>query len=167
MFPVVAFLLHDDEQPLREHLIAYSLNYGIGVVCYILFIAFGPRNQIPAVESLLYSNWPQSQLLTSQVNTNTNVFPSLHASLATTVALLSNRFRGVYPRWRPLAIVLAVSVSVSTMYLGIHWATDVVAGVVLAVGSVKAARRVDETTLRPKRLGGRLADRLRTWRHDR
>jgi membrane-associated phospholipid phosphatase len=170
VFPVVAFLLHDDDQPLREHLLAYALNYGIGVTCYVAVVAYGPRNFFSpeTVESLLYTNWPASQLLTSQVNTNTNVFPSLHASLSTTVALLAYRFRRVYPRWMPIAAVLAASVAVSTMYLGIHWAIDVLGGIALAVGSVTLAARADRDTLR-RFWSDRVSavGRLHPWRHDR
>jgi membrane-associated phospholipid phosphatase len=139
-FPLVLYALHDDERPLRTTLVAYVLNYLLGLACYVAFVAYGPRNFMPdLVNSLLFANWPQSQLLTSQVNENTNVFPSLHASLSVTVAALAYRFRGASPRWVPLAGFLAASVVVSTMYLGIHWLTDVVAGVALGVASVAAA----------------------------
>jgi len=136
-FPVLAYVLLPDERPIQETVLAYSLNYAIGVTCYVLFIAYGPRNVMPdLVDQLLYTNWPESQLLTSEINTNVNVFPSLHTSLAVTVAALAYRTRDVYPRWFPLSVVLAASVTVSTMYLGIHWGIDVLAGVVLAVVSV-------------------------------
>lgn len=152
-FPVVLYVLHDTE-PLMTTLVAYSLNYAIGLVSYVLFVAYGPRNYIPEmVESLLYTSWPQAQLLTSQVNVNTNVFPSLHASLAVTVALIAYRFRGRYGRWHNVAIALATLIAVSTMYLGIHWLTDVIGGVVLAVLSVSIATRIvdgnrDRTAIR-------------------
>jgi membrane-associated phospholipid phosphatase len=143
-FPVVAYLLADDPRAIRVTLLAYVVNYGVGLLCYVLFVAYGPRNFMPElVEPLLYQQWPQSQLLVSEVNTNTNVFPSLHASLSVTVGILAYRFRDVYPRWLPVAAVLAASVAVSTMYLGIHWATDVAAGVGLAALSVAVASRVD------------------------
>jgi membrane-associated phospholipid phosphatase len=144
-FPVVAYALFTDERPLHATLVAYSVNYALGLVCYVLFVAYGPRNFMPElVGSLLFTNWPESQVLVSQVNVNTNVFPSLHTSLAATVALLAYRFRAVYPRWLPVAAFLAASVAVSTMYLGIHWLTDVVAGVALAAGSVAVATRVTD-----------------------
>jgi len=137
VFPVLAYMLLPDGRPIKETALAYALNYAIGVTCYVLFIAYGPRNVMPdLVDQLLYTNWPESQLLTSEVNTNVNVFPSLHTSLAVTVAVLAYRTRDAYPRWFPLSVVLAASVSVSTMYLGIHWATDVFAGLVLAAVSV-------------------------------
>jgi membrane-associated phospholipid phosphatase len=144
-FPLAAYLLHEDARPLHVLLLAYIVNYVVGLVCYVLFIAYGPRNFMPdLVTSLLYTSWPQAQLLTSEVNTNTNVFPSLHTSLSVTVAVLAYRSRGVYPRWVPVAVVLAVSIAISTMYLGIHWATDVLAGVILGVASVVAAARADD-----------------------
>ena len=94
------------------------------------------------VQSLLYDALPRFQLLTSQINTNTNVFPSLHTSLSATVALLAVRTRDIYPRWLPVAAVLATLVALATMYLGIHWAIDVVAGLVLATGAVAVASRL-------------------------
>jgi membrane-associated phospholipid phosphatase len=164
-FPLVGYALHDDTRPLRTTLIAYSLNYLVGLGCYVLFVAYGPRNFMPElVESLLYTNWPRSQLLVSRVNANTNVFPSLHASLSVTVAVVAYRFRRLYPRWTPVAGGLAVSIAVSTMYLGIHWLTDVVAGVVLAGVSVRAASWLvarDVTTSDPRSDAG--GGSVRRW----
>ncbi|GAA0233492.1 phosphatase PAP2 family protein [Halobaculum roseum] len=150
-FPPIAYALRGDGGGLRKLLIAYGLNYGVGLVCYVLFVAYGPRNLMPElVDSLLFESWPRSQLLTSQVNENTNVFPSLHTSLAATVALVTWRERS-WRRWTPIAVVLAASVVVSTMYLGIHWATDVVAGIALAAGSVVAAEWIESGRDRPAR----------------
>ncbi|WP_254820930.1 phosphatase PAP2 family protein [Haloglomus halophilum] len=139
-FPFLAYLLHPQLRYLKRAAVAFGLNYGLGVVCYTLFVSYGPRNRIPdAVEPLLYAAYPRAQIVTSQVNANTNVFPSLHTSLSVTVALLAWRTRRRYPRWTAIAVPLAASVVVSTMYLGIHWATDVVAGIALGVGSVLVA----------------------------
>jgi membrane-associated phospholipid phosphatase len=141
-FPVLAYALHEDWRALHVVLLAYALNYAAGLVCYVLFVAYGPRNFMPdLVQSLLYVHWPDAQLLTSRVNRNTNVFPSLHTSLSVTVALVARRYRALYPRWLPVAVVFAGSITVATVYLGIHWVTDVVAGGLLAVGSVTVARR--------------------------
>ena len=143
VFPIVAYLVLEDTRWLRTTAMAYALNYAIGLGMYLVFIAYGPRNLLPDLtEPLLYTNWPTSQFLVSEVNANTNVFPSLHTSLSATVIVLAYRTRRVYPRWVPIATLVGGSAIFSTMYLAIHWGTDVVAGVVLGVASVWLARRL-------------------------
>ncbi|WP_458190334.1 phosphatase PAP2 family protein [Haladaptatus sp. NG-WS-4] len=143
VFPFVAYFALADDRPLKETAIAYAVNYGLGLICYILFISYGPRNLIPdVVQPLLYSTYPQSQILTGEVNANTNVFPSLHTSLSVSVALLSYRTREMYRGWAFVAIPTATSIVFATMYLGIHWGTDVVAGILLGIASVLVAERV-------------------------
>ncbi len=153
LFPVVAYLVMEDDRPFRTAILSYALNYVIGVICYLLFIAYGPRNVMPdLVDQLLYVHWPESNLLTSQVNANVNVFPSLHTSVAMTVVFLAYRTRDEYPAWLPVSAIIGVSVVISTMYLGIHWLTDVVAGTGLAVFCVAAAAWLTD----PDNLDGRI-----------
>lgn len=134
LFPFVAYFALEETDHLRELVAADLFNYGVGLVCYVLFIAYGPRN-LGISEPLLFNVRPESQLLTSQVNRNVNVFPSLHTSLSVTVAALAYRTRDEYPYWAVIAAVVATSVTVSTMYLAIHWITDVVAGVILGLAA--------------------------------
>lgn len=142
VFPFLAYLALADPRPLRELAAAYIFNYALGLVCYILFVSYGPRNLLPEmVDSLLYSTYPNTQLLTRQVNATTNVFPSLHTSTSATVALLAWRTRETYPRWLYVAAPMAGSIIVATMYLGIHWGIDVLAGLALAYLSVRLAER--------------------------
>ena len=141
-FPVIAYLALPRTTALRRLLVAYALNYGIGLALYTAVFAHGPRNVMPdMVTPLLFTNQPNVMLLASEVNVNTNVFPSLHTSLAVTVGTFAVLTRGEYPRWTPLAVPLSLSVVVATMYLGIHWLTDVVAGFGLAFGCVALAYR--------------------------
>ncbi len=138
VFPVIAYAAIQSSTHLRALVSAYIFNYGIGLVFYAMFVSYGPRNLMPdIVDPLLYTTYPHVQFLTSIVNSNTNVFPSLHSSLATSVAVFAFRTKIIYPVWYPIAAVLAGSVMIATMYLGIHWVVDVIAGVVLGVVSVK------------------------------
>lgn len=140
IFPFLAYLALCDLKPLKRTALAYALNYSIGLLFYALFISYGPRNLIPdLVDPLLYSTYPQTQILTSKVNTNTNVFPSLHTSLSITAATLAWQTRDTYPYWFYIASLFAVSISLATMYLGIHWATDVTVGAMLGLFCVGAA----------------------------
>ncbi len=156
VFPLVAYFMLQDPVPLRRTIVAYGVNYLIGVICYVVFIAYGPRNLIiESAEGLLYSQYAQYQFVTTAVNDETNVFPSLHASLAVTAALLAWTTRDKFSVWFPLATVLAVSVVISTMYLGIHWASDAVFGIALAWISVKAGRRFEDTPVTFRGVGDR------------
>lgn len=143
------------QRHLKELLVAYMLNYALGTVCYTLFIAYGPRRYLDAVDGLMYQFYPETQELTAAVASNTNVFPSLHASLSVAVFAVAWRSRRRFPRWAGLSGVLAAAVVYSTMYLGIHWATDVVAGIALAAVSVVAAERLEAQR---DRVGGGDAD---------
>ena len=144
IFPVIAYFTLSDTRIFRRLLTSYALNYAIGLVLYILVIAYGPRNLMPAelMERMLYDTNPQYQYLTREVNTNTNVFPSLHTSLSVTVAAFAWKTRSAFPKWFPVAVILAASVAISTMYLGIHWAIDVVAGTILAAACVVLSDRL-------------------------
>ena len=146
VFPLVAYFALPSPEPLRRTMVAYGANYLLGVICYVVFIAYGPRNLIiEQVDQLLYTQYTQYQFVTNAVNDETNVFPSLHTSMAVTAALLAWTTRDEYPLWVPVAAVLAVSVCIATMYLGIHWATDVIFGIVLAWISVTIGTRFEGT----------------------
>ncbi|SMO34556.1 phosphatase PAP2 family protein [Halorubrum cibi] len=140
VFPFIAYAALPNSTTLKRLIVAYTLNYAIGLVLYTVVLAYGPRNVMPdAVTSLLYTFNPNFQTLTGEVNVETNVFPSLHTSLSVTVATFAALTREEYPAWTPIAWWIAGSVVVSTMYLGIHWLTDVVFGTALALGCVYAA----------------------------
>lgn len=145
IFPLIAYLTMRKLDVFRELTIAYTANYLIGLICYIIFIAYGPRNLIPEVVGApLYTEYPQFRLLTAEFNQHTNVFPSLHASLSGTVALFAWRTRDTFPVWVPVAFFMAGSVMVATMYLAIHWLIDVLAGIGLAIVSTWIGIRVHE-----------------------
>ncbi|WP_226482250.1 phosphatase PAP2 family protein [Natrinema amylolyticum] len=136
------YFLSPTQRRFNELLVAYALNTLVGSLFYTLFIAYGPRNHLSTVSGLMYEFYPQTQELTAEVSANTNVFPSLHTSLAVIVALFAWRSRREYPRWFSIASVVATLVVFSTMYLGIHWLIDVVAGVALGVWCVLTAERL-------------------------
>ncbi|MFC4541721.1 phosphatase PAP2 family protein [Halosolutus amylolyticus] len=141
LFPLIAYFALDEMDSLSTLVLAFTANYAIGLVCYVLFLAYGPRNVDPLLfDGLLYESFPQARRLTNQVNQNTNVFPSLHTSLSMTVFFVAWYTREKYRLWVPIAGFFAISVSLSTMYLGIHWFSDVVAGTLLAYVSVYIGR---------------------------
>jgi len=147
VFPILAYFFADRLRHLKVLLTAYAINYGVGVVCYTLFVAYGPRNMMPtAVEQPMYTQFPEVMYLTAMINYSSNVFPSLHTSMSLTAMVLALMSRDDFPRWTPIATVLGTSVMVATMYLGIHWLTDVIAGIVLGAVAVYVADRIVDRT---------------------
>lgn len=151
VFPLVGYLFAESLRPLKTLVAAYAVNYAVAIVAYGSVLAYGPRNyhrlpgadpDAPRVEEPLLDAFREVTQLTARVNVETNVFPSLHTSLSVTVLLVALSTHEQFPRWTVAAAVLATSIVLSTMYLGIHWAVDVVAGVVLAFVSVAAAKRI-------------------------
>lgn len=158
VFPIVAYALYRNGRFCKELLLAYAVNYGVGLLFYTMFIAYGPRNVMPdLVNQPMFDDLPQLMLVTSFANSNTNVFPSLHTSLSTTVVLLAWRTRAHYPAWTWIATIIGACVVLSTMVLGIHWLTDVIVGVGLGILAVIVATDVTD------RLEGDLGTRVRQY----
>lgn len=162
VFPLIAYCLIEEDRYAKEIILAYAVNYGFGILLYSMFIAYGPRNLLPdLVQQPLFHDTPEVMLLTSFVNSNTNVFPSLHTSLSVSAMVLAWRTRSVVPHWAAIATVITASVALSTMFLGIHWVTDVVAGVFLgSVATLLAVELVDRHGTAHLPTGRRARDRL-------
>ena len=64
-----------------------------------------------------------------------NCFPSMHTSIAFAMLLLAWREKDKFFRW--VWTFFCLSIIYSTLYLEIHWVTDVIAGIFLALAAVK------------------------------
>ena len=109
---------------------------------YASVYAYGPRNHTPElVDSVLLEIYPDITTLTSQVDTETNVFRSLHVSMSVTALLLAIETREPYPRWTAVAAVLTGTIALATMALGIHWAVELPSRSVASLSRVLASQR--------------------------
>ncbi|MFO7832528.1 MAG: phosphatase PAP2 family protein [Halohasta sp.] len=143
--PLVIYLFAERARPLMWLVTSYAITYAVAVGWYAAIVAYGPRNvdrstEAAAAGSPLLEIVPEITVVTSLVNSNTNVFPSLHAALSVTVVLIAASTRAAFRRWFYVASWLAASILAATLALGIHWLTDVVAGGLLAVVAVGVSR---------------------------
>ncbi|MFC4600376.1 phosphatase PAP2 family protein [Cohnella hongkongensis] len=120
--------------------IAILLNYLIAVPFYL----FVPVNEAwyanPQIQFLMLHAFPAFEQHYRSLSGLNNCLPSLHTSLSVTLALIASR-SGIR-RWSTFAWVNAVVIVFSIFYLGIHWFTDMAAGVALAVFSVYVGLKV-------------------------
>jgi len=110
--------------------VALMLNYLLAVPFYI----FVPVNEVwyahSEVRFLMLDVFPAFEQEYRALSGLNNCFPSLHTSLSVTLALLASR-SGIR-RWAVFAWINAGVIVFSIFYLGIHWFTDMAAGIVLA-----------------------------------
>ena len=121
---------------------ALFLNYLIAVPFYL----FVPVHEAWSVSShirfLMLDVFPSFETQYRSLSGLDNCFPSLHTSISMTMALIA--LRSGSRRWAIFGSLNAAIVIFSIFYLGIHWATDMLAGLVLAFVAVAAGLKIGE-----------------------
>lgn len=117
---------------------------------YLLLPASGPR--LPAADEarVLGGGWPSEAVrafLRAAESTTLDAFPSGHVAIAVVSAACASRLVG---RGTAAALwIWAVAVGFSTVYIHVHYAVDVLAGLALAVLVLGADRTLDGRRRRP------------------
>lgn len=122
-----------------------AIIWGVGIVFYF----FVPVSEVwmtasepygyTHVQNVLFEHVPSARTSDAYARATNNNFPSLHVAL--TCGIASALWFG---RERWLAVpgtFIAVGVTIATMYLGIHWVADVIAGLALAFGAAWLSHR--------------------------
>lgn len=122
-----------------------AIIWGVGILFYFLvpvnevWMTAGAPYHYTHVTNVLFERVPSASTSEAYMLAVNNNFPSLHVALSCGIA--SALWFG---RERWLAIpgtLIAAGVVVATMYLGIHWVSDVIAGLALALGAAWLAHR--------------------------
>lgn len=122
-----------------------AIIWGVGILFYFFFpvsevwmTASAPYNYTQ-VENVLFEHVPSARTSEQYALATNNNFPSLHVALTTGIATALWLGR---ERWLAIpGTVIAVGVGIATMYLGIHWVVDVIAGIALAFAAAWLAHR--------------------------
>jgi serine/threonine protein kinase/membrane-associated phospholipid phosphatase len=124
-------------RPFRRFALAIAVGYAVSLPFFIFF-PVPERWAWPDSGAILLSDlWAPSLIeLFRPISGLNNCFPSFHVSLTTVIVGLCFVERLRY-RW--VALWLGLLVMLSTLVLGIHWVTDVVAGLATGVLAVASA----------------------------
>lgn len=144
----IAFYFFGGEKPLaRRVALAYLLNYLLVLPFYLFFPvtetwkAYEYLYGADKISGLLFSFNPDVLGFITTFSAIDNCFPSMHTSLSATLALISLDSKN--RRYSLFCTSCAALIIFSTMYLGIHWLADVVAGVLLAVVVHFLCKKID------------------------
>ncbi len=126
-----AYTLFFDVDTFKKLMYFTIATYGITVVLYLLF---------PNMQELRPESFPRDNALTRfmegyyAMDTHTNVCPSLHvigAFAVQTAAWHSKKLST--PLWRTVCTVIAVLISISTVFLKQHSVLDVLGGILVCI----------------------------------
>lgn len=122
-----------------------AIVWGVGIGFYFLFpvnevwMTALPPYEYTHVTNVLFERMPDARASDAYMLAVNNNFPSLHVALSCGIATALWLGR---ERWLAIpASLVALGVTVATVYLGIHWVVDVVAGLALAGGAAWAIHR--------------------------
>jgi membrane-associated phospholipid phosphatase len=139
--PLVLWTASTDHPVAARYVVAFVFNY----LAALPFFVIAPVREVgwsglSTARPLLDAVLPG---ITAQLRVGSpldNCFPSMHVSCAVTALWYIQQHGPARLRWLGWGVV--PSIVVSTMLLGIHWASDVVAGAAVALGCCRMADRM-------------------------
>ncbi|OPH48550.1 phosphoesterase PA-phosphatase [Paenibacillus ferrarius] len=127
--------------------ICYALmfNYMVAIPFYLFF----PVNEVwsfhPNVKLLILDVFPTFEQDYRPLSGLDNCFPSLHTSISVSMAVIAVKSRNTF--WKIFVPCSAAFIIFTIFYLGIHWLSDMCAGVVLGVVAARFGLRIAEGRL--------------------
>jgi membrane-associated phospholipid phosphatase len=142
IFTFILFLFSQNDETLKEYAITFTLIYLIAYVFYIFFPVDVTGHVLPGVAPLLYQLNPAILGIVTICSPGlNNCFPSLHTALSV-MATMFILFKTDLRRYKVFAVGTTIFILFSILYLGIHWITDMIGGIILALISYLVATRI-------------------------
>lgn len=154
----VLYFIQQNKQLFYTFIYAVGLNYLIAIPFYL----FLPVNEVWYVHSqvhfLIPEVYPDFETQYRNVSGLNNCFPSLHNSISLTLLFLSYKSNNKPFKWFMTGSVGIIMFS--TIYLGIHWLTDMAAGVLLAITAFTMANLISVLVSKSAGMEGKLTPNL-------
>jgi len=147
---VIIYLNIDDVKSFYNFVYALMLNYGLAIPFFLFFPVYEVWFYDSHVQFLIPQIYPNFEAEYRPLSGLNNNFPSLHTAISISMAFIALRSRSF--NFGKVALFSAVLIVFSTIYLGIHWLTDLSAGFLLAVVASQTGLRISELTVQENQL---------------
>jgi len=115
----------------RERYLRLLINLNIGMItCYIIYYFYPTYVPRPTIVGTDFFSSLVSSLY--EVDKPYNCFPSIHVLDSVLIALYMCESEKVYKWAKVVCVVMAISISISTLFIKQHYFADVISGIVFA-----------------------------------
>ena len=117
--------------------------YILAIPFYLFFNVRVTGDYIPLMETIAYDLTPEIHNWFTRIDPFTNGMPSLHIGLPFAIWLTMTRWDedGRWLRFRRFLVFFLALTAFSIIYLGIHWAIDIIGGMIVAIAAVSVTER--------------------------
>ena len=117
--------------------------YILAIPFYLFFNVRVTGDYIPLMDTVAYDLTPEIHNWFTHIDPFTNGMPSLHIGLPFAIWLTMTRWDedGRWLRFRIFLVIFLALTAFSIIYLGIHWAIDIIGGMIVAIAAVSVTER--------------------------
>lgn len=140
----VFYVAYFDDRWMADRIVlSIAWVYILAVPFYLFFNVRVTGDVIPGMETIAYDLTPEIADWFRRIDPFTNGMPSLHIGIPFVVWLCLLRYDEDrrWTRYRHTVLLYTVVTAFTIVYLGIHWISDIVGGLLIAAGAVTMTER--------------------------
>ena len=141
------FAYFDDRWISDRMTLSIAYVYILAIPFYLFFNVRVTGDYVPGMETLAYDLTPEINDWFRRIDPFTNGMPSLHIGIPFAVWLCLTRFDEDrrWNRYRTLVLTYTMVTAFAIVYLGIHWFSDIIGGMLIAALAVSLAGRTSNS----------------------
>lgn len=143
---VFLYLNIEDYKSFYNFVYALMLNYGLAIPFFLFLPIYEVWSYDANIQFLIPQVYPAFETEYRQLSGINNNFPSLHTAISLSMAIVAYNSKSL--KFSNLVIFSVGFIIFSTLYLGIHWLSDLAAGGLLAIIATQTSFRLSELTER-------------------
>ena len=145
MFSAFVYTCYFDDRHMADRItLVVLLVYFLALPFYLFFNVRVTGDFIPEMQTLGYHLTPEIETWFTRIDPFTNGMPSLHIGMpfAFWYCFARNDLDGRWKMWRLFLILYTSLTAFTILYLGIHWVSDIIGGLIVGLLAVHISERI-------------------------